>query len=390
MVIERYLRSEMGTGLDAENAAGLRIAASEAVTVIQKRLGEGDIWSSELPPGLAVPIHYMAREGWSLDRVLRGFTLVTAALVEFVVEKLGELERPEEAVRYMANMRSLNDDRMMASFAAEYEKEIERLRQAPSRHVSERIESLLESGSADFADLDYRLEDWHVGLVVMGPKAELESRRLAEKLGCQHLSLPRPSDVIWAWLGSPRPVTFAKLGNAVATCGDPLAVTAGEPRRGIDGWRLSHREARGATIVGALTGIRLTRYSDVPLLASCLVNEVAGRSLLDRYLEPLSVRRDGDALRATLRAYLDRDCNAASAAAALGVDRHTVQRRLRRIEESIGEPVASRRAELDVALRLEGLTATLKRLAEGKEVDHVVPLDIPARTILARPDLDQR
>jgi hypothetical protein len=357
--------------------------------VIQKRLGEGDVWSRDLPPGIAVPIQYMAREGWPLDRVLRGFTLLATTIGEFVVEKLGELERPEEAIRYMANLRSLNDDRMMAAFAAEYEKELERLRRDPSRHLSERIESLLESGLGDFADLDYRLEDWHIGLVAMGPRAELDSRRLAERLGCQLLLLPRPADIVWAWLGAPRPISFAKLGEAAAACGDPLAITAGEPRVGLDGWRLTHREARGATTVGVLTGRRLTRYSDVSLLANCLVNEVAARSLLDRYLEPLALRRDGNVLRGTLRAYIDCECNAASAAAALGVDRHTIQRRLRRIEESIGEPVASRRAEFDVALRLQGLTTTLKRVAEGKEVDHVVPVQIPARTILARPDLDE-
>jgi hypothetical protein len=385
MLIARYLRSEMGADLDAENAAGMRIAASEVVTVLQKRLGEGDIWSKELPPGIAVPIQYMAREGWPLDRVLRGLTLVTTTIGEFVVEKLGELERPEEAIRYMANLRSLNDDRMMAAFTAEYEQELERLNHAPSRHLIERVESLLDSGLGDFADFGYRLEDWHVGLIVMGPKAELDSRRLAEKLGCQLLSLPRPDDVVWAWLGAPRPISFAQLGKAAAACDGPLAITAGDPRRGIEGWRLTHREARGAATVGLLKGARLTRYSDVPLLACCLTNEVAARSLLDRYLEPLAARRDGDVLRGTLRAYIDRECNAASAAAALGVDRHTVQRRLRRIEESIGEPVAARRAELDVALRLESLTTTLKRLADGKGVGHVVPIPIPARTVLAQP-----
>jgi len=389
MLAARYLRSEMGTDLDADNAAGMRLAASEVVTVIQKRLSEGDIWSNELPPGIAVPIQYMAREGWPLDRVLRGFTLVATTIGEFVVEKLGELEHPEEAIRYMANLRSLNDDRMMAAFAAEYERELERIRQEPSRRLGERIEGLLESGLGDFADFDYRLEGWHVGLVAMGPKAELDCQRLAEKLGCQLLALPRPDDVVWAWLGAPRPISFAKLSEAAASRDNPLAVAAGEPRPGLDGWRLTHGEARGATTVGLLTGARLTRYSDIPLLASCLTNEVAARSLLDRFLGPIRERRDSEALRDTLRTYLDLDCNAASAAAALRVDRHTVQRRLRRVEEAVGEPVSARRTEFDVALRLEDLTATLSRLAEGEEVDHVVPIKIPARTVLAHPGMDQ-
>jgi len=390
LLVDRYMRSEMGADLDAANAAGMRIAAAEALVVMQKRLSEGDVWSSELPPGIAVPIQYMAREGWPLDRVLRGFTLLATTIGEFVIEHLGEMERPEEAVRYLTNLRGLNDDRMLAAFAAEYEQELERLSQAPSRHLTERIKSLLDSGLGDFADLDYRLDHWHVGLIAMGPKAELECRRLAEMLGCQLLALAQPDDVVWSWLGAPAPIPFAKLEQAAAACGEPLAIVAGEPRQGLDGWRLSHREARGATTVGLLTGARLTRFSDVPLLASCLTDEIASRSLLDRYLEPLDRRRDGDVLRATLRAYIDLECNAASAAAALGVDRHTVQRRLRRIEESIGESVASRRAELAVALRLENLTAKLKLVAEGKDVGHAVPLRIPARTVLAQPGTDAR
>jgi DNA-binding PucR family transcriptional regulator len=58
-----------------------------------------------------------------------------------------------------------------------------------------------------------------------------------------------------------------------------------------------------------------------------------------------------------VRTYLDLDCNAASTASALDVNRHTVQRRLKKIEEAIGERLSARRAELDVVLRLERLTA---------------------------------
>lgn len=389
MLVARYLRSELGTDLDPESAAGLRLAAGEVVKVLQLRLGEGDVWSSDLPPGIAVPIQYMAREGWPLDRVLRGLTMSTTTVGEFVVERLGELKDPEAAIRYIANLRGLNDDRMMAAFTAEYERELERLREEPSRRLSERIEGLLGGGLGDFADLGYRLEDWHVGLIVMGPRGELDCRRLAELLGCQLLMMPRPNEIVWAWLGAPRPVSFAKFEEYASGDEGPLAVVAGESRLGLEGWRTTHREARAAATVAALAGARLTRYSDVALLSSCLTNEVAARSLLDRFLTPVRQRRDGAVLRRTLRTYLDLGCNAASTAAALGVDRHTVQRRLQRIEHSVGVTVSSQRTEFDVALRLEDLTTTLSRLAAGEEVDHIVPIKIPARTVLAHPGPDE-
>jgi len=47
--------------------------------------------------------------------------------------------------------------------------------------------------------------------------------------------------------------------------------------------------------------------------------------------------------------------NAATAAAALEIDRHTVQRHLRKVEEALGRLLPSCHAELEVALSLEEL-----------------------------------
>ncbi len=60
-------------------------------------------------------------------------------------------------------------------------------------------------------------------------------------------------------------------------------------------------------------------------------------------------------LRETLRAYFAAGFNAATAAAALEVDRHTVQRRLRKVEEALGRLLHTCHAELEVALSLEEL-----------------------------------
>jgi DNA-binding PucR family transcriptional regulator len=73
------------------------------------------------------------------------------------------------------------------------------------------------------------------------------------------------------------------------------------------------------------------------------------------YLSPLNGHKDGAVSRDTLRAYLAAGCRAASAAGALKVDRHTVERRLTAIESRLGRSVHVCRAELEVALRLEEL-----------------------------------
>jgi DNA-binding PucR family transcriptional regulator len=65
----------------------------------------------------------------------------------------------------------------------------------------------------------------------------------------------------------------------------------------------------------------------------------------------------GVVLRETLRAYLASGRNAVTAAAALGIDRHTVQRRLRKVEDTLGRILPTCHAELEVALGLDELEA---------------------------------
>jgi DNA-binding PucR family transcriptional regulator len=131
----------------------------------------------------------------------------------------------------------------------------------------------------------------------------------------------------------------------------------GEPGHGVEGWRLTHRQAQAAQWVALQRRGELTRYADELLLVAALKDGVLATSLRETYLSPLDARGEGNGLSATtLRAYFTSGCNAATAAAALRVDRHTVQRRLQRIEERLGRSIHDCRAELEVALRLEEFT----------------------------------
>jgi len=106
---------------------------------------------------------------------------------------------------------------------------------------------------------------------------------------------------------------------------------------------------------------QITRARDVILLAATLRDEALARSLFETYLKPLEGHGDsGAVLRGTLRAYFAAGFNAATAAAALDVDRHTVQRRLRKVEEALGRLLPACHAELVVALSLEEIEADAK------------------------------
>ena len=136
----------------------------------------------------------------------------------------------------------------------------------------------------------------------------------------------------------------------------------GEPRHGLSGWRLTHHEAQAAQEVALRRPQRVTRARDVILLASVLRDEALAKSLLETYMAPLEGHGDsGAVLRETLRAYFSAGLNAATAAAALAVDRHTVQRRLRKVEEALGRLLPDCHAELVVALGLEELESAAEQ-----------------------------
>jgi DNA-binding PucR family transcriptional regulator len=171
--------------------------------------------------------------------------------------------------------------------------------------------------------------------------------------------VPRGQDSAWAWLGGQRRLAVDDVERylAAGVLGE-VKLAVGEPRRGLEGWRLTHHEARAAQQVMLRRPRPLTRASDVILLAAVLRDELLAKSLRQTYLAPLDDQGDaGVGLRETLRAYIDAGFNAATAAAALGVDRHTVQRRLRKTEEALGRLLHTCHAELEVALVVEELDA---------------------------------
>ena len=190
-------------------------------------------------------------------------------------------------------------------------------------------------------------------MIASGPAPELSVRRLAEELGCRSLLVPRGPKTAWAWLGAQRSVSVSEFERLASSLGASVSFAIGEPRQGIDGWRLTHQEAQTALSIMLRGNERLVRCADVVLLAAATRDDTIARFLLDAYLRPLEQRKDGETLKRTLRSYLAASCHAASAAVSLRVDRHTVQRHLGKIEETLGRPLDSCRAELEVALQVK-------------------------------------
>jgi DNA-binding PucR family transcriptional regulator len=171
------------------------------------------------------------------------------------------------------------------------------------------------------------------------------------------LTIAVSDQVVWGWLGAQRDLDAYewRLLAGVAVPENTCAAL-GEPRRGAEGFRLSHAEAIAAHQVGQRLHAPITRYDDVTLEAALLADERMARRLVEHELGPLAEDDERAAkLRTTLDAYLRTGQNASAAAAMLNVNDRTVAYRIRGIEDLLGRNVAARSPELATALRLRRL-----------------------------------
>ena len=143
--------------------------------------------------------------------------------------------------------------------------------------------------------------------------------------------------------------------------GGLLRVAVGLPGHGLEGFRRSHREAllagRAAEVLGyGSRGYVQFAESALDVLLTQDVEEA--RRFVERELGPLAA--DSDSARrlvVTLRIFFEEGASFVRAARRLGVHENTIAYRVQRAEELLGYPVAERRLELRVALRLVSLVS---------------------------------
>jgi hypothetical protein len=347
-------------GEDAEYIAGLRATVVAAVDFGLRGIAAGEPRSGTVPVEVVAQARRAARIGVTLDTVLRryisGYTIFADFLVEETVR--GEFPNEKGALRRMLRSQASLLEELMQAITAEYKDEVERTRRSPERGLLDRVQGLLAGRFADGADLGYQLGGWHIGVIATGENGREAVRAVAADLNRGVLTVSPEEQTVWAWLGGGQavaPVDLKRAFGRLDTRGASLAF--GGQAKGLVGWRLTYRQAQAAMLVALRSpGRQVTCYADVALVASALRDEALAASLVERYLDPLENGRDGGAaLRETLRAYITAGSNASSAAAALGVARHTVENRLRTVEQRVGRALHTCLAELEVALRVEEL-----------------------------------
>ena len=131
-----------------------------------------------------------------------------------------------------------------------------------------RVRELLASRPVDIGAtehaLGYRLDQHHVGIVAWvdepAPAYALERIRrvvvtLGRDLGCPATPLVVPADEsnAWAWIVQTDLARTKEL-DAATTSEPTVSLAVGEPARGIDGFRRSHRQANSARGVALAAG----------------------------------------------------------------------------------------------------------------------------------------
>jgi hypothetical protein len=296
-----------------------------------------------------------ARNGVSSDTVLRRYAAGERLLADFVVQEADDVAGA--ILHRILSRQRQQVDRVCKAIAAAHRREREALGSSPPARLEQQVVRLLAGDpSVDVARLDYPFEGWHVAMLMIGSSGEERARAIAAALGRRLLAVCRPEGISWAWVGGRERPSHTELQAAVEAHANGVSIGLGEPRRALEGWRQTHQEARAAFEVMRRRPQKLTRARDILLLAAVMRDETLARSLLETYMAPLDrYGSSAGALRETLRAYLEVGGNAVTAAAALGVDRHTVHRRLRKAEEAIGGPLHGCYGELEVALELDRL-----------------------------------
>lgn len=155
-----------------------------------------------------------------------------------------------------------------------------------------------------------------------------------------------PADSLAAWQ--------ARIGTAATAEAVPVRCGIGLP---VPHTRLAESAAQAAQAleIALADGQPIVSYAALPA-SRLLLAGTGARELADRALAGL-VGPQAELLAESLRVFLAENGSWEAAAAQLGVHRHTLRRRIQRVEELTGRDLASmeNRVELWVALRARGL-----------------------------------
>jgi hypothetical protein len=334
----------------------LRASLAAAVEYALTGLEAGERRAPGLPEPVLAQARLDARLKVPLDTVLRRHFAADALFGDLLAAEVERAGVPAELTRRLRREGSTRFDRLLDAVGEQYGREAQ-IRPLGSAERRRACVKRLLAGELVVADVDlnYDLDECHLGVMAEGEGADAALRALAQRCDRRLLAVQREEEPIWAaWLGGARPVASAEAARRLAEIDHAgIVIALGEPASGLTGWRFTHLQAKAALPIAAREG-GVVRFADVTLVAALRRDELIATSLRRLYLDPLGAGRDGGAAsRETLRAWFRCERNISSTAATLGVDRRTVRNRLRAVEAQVGRPLGEVALDLELALRLD-------------------------------------
>ena len=342
---------------DPAYVEGLRAAVSAGLRYGFSGIDGGGGRSEPVPPELVSQARLAARNGVSLDTVLRRYFAGYTLFSDFIMQEARRVPLDGEESHRLLRAQGELFDRLIVVVSEEHTREADSKARTGHQRKAECVERLLAGALADTAGLNYDFDGWHLGAVAKGLNTDRSIDELARALDRHLLKVPRDDGIAWIWLGGRNKLPPAELRDQASSLwpeGASLAI--GESARNLAGWRLTHRQAIAALSFATGNPQKPTYYPDIALLASMMQDDLLIASLHERYLVPLAATRSS--VRHTLRAYFEANRNVSSTAAALGVSRNTVASRLQTVEASIGCALTSCASDVEAALRLEEAKST--------------------------------
>ena len=366
---------------------GLDSDEIRAVTVTSGRVNVGAIFSMlqygippetiRQPAGAVDFAHAMIHRGVDLATILRTYRLGHDRLwdtwIAFIAEHIDDPQRLAAVTRRSSALMFGYFDAVGQDIAQDYDRERERWLRSAAAVRDAVVGQLLDGAPLDpdqaGLSLRHELRRHHVAFIVrsaaeetgaeLADRAERVAGAVAAAVGAGQPLLVRPSaGALWGWAS--RFEAFpADLDELLAGSGeDGLLLAVGSPGWGVEGFRESHAQARDALRVARLVPAPLTTYRAAGAASALSADPEVARRFARAELGPLDADSASAArLRETLAAYFAEGSSPLRAARVLGVHEKTVVYRVRRAEELLGRPVAGRRAELELALRVRALLA---------------------------------
>jgi len=355
----------------------LRASVTENITAIFHVFEHGmPVDTIEAPPAAIEYARRLAQRAVPAGALIRAYRVGHERVLQWCLDELARQGREVPVVvaaaRRMVELSSGYIDRVTEQVFTVYEHERDRWLLTQTAMRAGRVRALLEDKRVDLgtveAELGYRLRQQHVGLIAWNPdpasggaglaRIERLVMAAAQALGCagRPLLVPRDEASVWAWLplGRQTNVRWELLHKAVDDADPGTRLAAGALAPGVEGFRLTHQQARLAqelALTAGPAGPRTTAFAQTGPVALLCADLKATRAWVHSTLGALAIDDEPQArLRETARVFLSTGGSFTATAEQLMLHKNTVHYRIRKAEEIRGGPLQESRLDVELAL----------------------------------------